>query len=189
MSIFHQNNIEIQEEALVIEKAKKNSAEFELLYNKYFDRIYVFIYNRTADKDLSGDLTQQVFLKALYNIKSYKFKGLPFSAWLYRIALNEINQFFRKSKKMQTFSIDEKCFANIVESVEEENFDEKHQILIESLNKLPKESVNLIQLRFFENYSFKEIGVILGITENNAKVKIYRVLDKIKSFIRKSTKK
>ena len=187
--MFHQNNIEIQEEVLAIEKAKKNTAEFEILYNKYFDRIYIFIYHRTADKDLSGDLTQQVFLKALYNIKDYKFKGLPFSAWLYRIALNEINQFFRKSKKTQTFSVDEKHFANVVESVEEENSDEKYQILIVSLSKLPKESVNLIQLRFFEDYSFKEIGDILGITENNAKVKIYRVLDKLKNFIRKGTKK
>jgi RNA polymerase sigma-70 factor (ECF subfamily) len=133
-----------------------------------------------ASKDDASDLTSQVFYNALLNIKKYSHKGLPFSSWLYRIAVNESNQLFRKQKKQQHIVLDD---TNINILSEEIHFSEEPgttKLLHGALQSLKKAEINIIELRFFEGLSFKEVGEILKITENNAKVKCYRVLDKLR---------
>ncbi len=86
-------------EDILVKRSQSDSEAFKPLYEKYFKKIFLFIFHRTGDKELTGDLTQQVFLKALKGISKFQLRGLPFSAWLYRIAINECNDFFRKSKR------------------------------------------------------------------------------------------
>ena len=74
-----------------MEAARDNPAAFGVLYEKYFRQIYLFVFRRTDDEDIAADLTSEVFLKAMLSLKNLKFQGVPFSAWLYRIASNEIN--------------------------------------------------------------------------------------------------
>ena len=94
-----------EEEA--IRDAMKDPEAFRSLYEIYFKKILLFVLHRVNDKELSADITQQVFLNALSNISRYQFRGLPFSSWLYRIAVNQCNDFFRKNKKMRTVVLED----------------------------------------------------------------------------------
>src|ERR1700742_421458 len=95
---------EIQQEYQILARSKKDPRAFGELYEKYFDRIFNFIYRQTDDEDLAGDLSSQTFINALNHLSGYEFRGVPFSAWLYRIARNEINKHYRKNKRKNVFS-------------------------------------------------------------------------------------
>jgi RNA polymerase sigma-70 factor, ECF subfamily len=179
----HQTKDDIEQELRYIEKAKSNPEDFAPLYEKYYRQIFLFIYKRTDDEDISGDLVSQVFMKALLHIKKYEFRGLPFSAWLYRIASNEINMHIRAKKLERAIHIENVGLERLTEEVESEPDLEKENLVMETFNELSTDEIQYLELRFFENKSFKEVGYILNVTENNAKVKTYRILDKIKKII------
>jgi RNA polymerase sigma-70 factor, ECF subfamily len=183
LSTNHKTGEDLKKELMQVEAAKADPARFDALYDKYYKPIFVFIYRRTGEEGLTADITSMVFLKALVNIKNYRDKGVPFSAWLYRIALNEISMYFRKNNSGRVVSLKQEHISTIVDEVEKDNTEENCSIVMNALKKVKEESVQLIEMRFFEKRSFSEIGNILGISENNAKVKVYRVLDKLKSII------
>lgn len=184
-SKYHATEAELVTENDYVEAAKKNPAKFEVLYNKYYEPIFRFIFQRMDDKEMAYDITSQVFLKALTNLKKYQYRGVPFSSWLYRIALSEINQFFRDKKAERTVNVDTTDIKDMVDILEEDFLEEYKPKLVNAIATLDEESLLLIEMRFFEKRAFKEIAEILNITENNAKVKTYRVLDKLKKFIDK----
>lgn len=184
-SKYHATEADLVTENDYVEAAKKNPAKFEVLYNKYYDPIFRFIYQRMDDKEMAYDVTSQVFLKALTNLKKYTYRGVPFSSWLYRIALSEINQFFRDRKSERTVNVETESIKDMVEVLDEDYLELYKSKLIEAIAELDEESLMLVEMRFFEKRAFKEIAEILNITENNAKVKTYRVLDKLKKFIEK----
>ena len=163
-----------------IQAAQKDAAAFRPLYDRYYEQIFRFVYRRTSDEALSADLCSQVFLKAMQKIHNYTFKGVPFSAWLYRIASNEVTQHYRNSQKNRIVSIQEARLEEMTEEIDDFDYDKQRNTLLTALNTLPQDDMQIIELRFFEQRSFKEVGQILGITENNAKTRTYRVLAKIK---------
>lgn len=185
---MHQTQQEIAKEQLVIEAAKTNPAAFGPLYEKYYKSIFLFIYRRTDDEQLTADLCSQVFMKAMTSIKGYAFRGLPFSAWLYRVAVNEINQFYRKYQASRFINVDDEGLMRLSESLtdEDEELGEKEieeNRMLDALNHLTGDEVQFIEMRFFEGRAFRDIGLFLNITENNAKVKTYRILDKLKKLL------
>lgn len=177
---FFKTNKKVKSEKELIILAKKNSNYFAPLYKKYHEQIYRFVYQRMENQEESADIVSQVFLKALINLHKYEYKGHPFSSWLYRIALNEVNQFYRKTKNKRTVNINEKKIKEII--IESgETFDErKREKLLKVLAELDEKKLILIEMRFFEKRKFKEMAEVLNITENNAKVRTYRVLDEMK---------
>lgn len=164
--------------------AKENPRHFNVLYEKYFKSIYVFVYRRTGNEEQAADITSLVFLKALLNIKKYEFKGIPFSGWLFRIAFNEVNMHFRKNKVNRIVSIEQSGILQIAQEAEILDNTEALQLMTIALKKLDTDDIQLIELRFFEKHSFAEVGEIVGITENNAKVKVYRIIDKLKQLMK-----
>ena len=162
-----------------IEDAKKDPRFFEALYKKYYEDILRFTYKRMDDLEDAREITSNVFTKALINIKKFEHRGFPFSSWLYRIALNEIAQFYRNASKMRVISIDTLGVDRIADETGNKNID-LNTALINALQHLNDDEVLLVELRFFEEKAFAEIGSILNITENNAKVKMYRVIDKLR---------
>lgn len=170
-------------EAELIVKAKEDNRFFGPLYDKYFEQIFRFVFMRLGGKeDESGDITQQVFIKAMANMAKYEDRGFPFSSWLYRIAQNEVSMFFRKQKKSFDVPIDENRIQDLASEAKIEtqymSIDEQEQ-LIAVLNELEEEYLDLIELRFFHEMSFKEIAEIYSITEANAKMRTYRILERI----------
>jgi len=171
------------DELALIEAAQKNPREFRHLYDKYYKPIFLFVFRRTDDESLTADITQQVFLKALQHIGSFRYKGVPFSAWLYRIASNEVVQHFRDNKKTRTVCLEASDINAFAEESHHALDVEKRETMFKALGQLPMVDMEYIEMRFFEKRSFKEIGDIQGITENNAKVKVYRILDKLKRLM------
>ena len=167
---------------LLVQKAKKNPAYFAPLYKKYFSQIFIFIVKKTRDEELTGDLTSQVFLKALLNINKYEERGYPFSSWLYRIASNEVNLHYRNIKKINEIEIQEKDVVHLLEEVKSINTIEHQDKLIDAMNELSEKDTEIIDLRTFEKKSFKEIGEILEISHGAAKQKFYRSLKKLKTL-------
>lgn len=166
-----------------IQKAQQNPARFRPLYDKYYDAIFRFIYQRIGEQSTAADVCSQVFLKALQRLKKYQFKGVPFSAWLYRIASNEVAQHFRDHKKNRTVCADDVHLNDIIDEVKEQPNEQITKNLLTCLDGLKEADLQLIELRFFERRPFKEIADILGITESNAKVKTYRILERLKKKI------
>ena len=89
------------DEEELIRNAQANPDEFRLLYERYFKKIFLFILHRVGDKAIAADITSQVFLKALININKFSFRGLPFSSWLFRIALKP-----RSTREERSASLD-----------------------------------------------------------------------------------
>lgn len=174
-------------EAVSEEESIKRSATdpnaFRPLYEAYFKKIFLFILHRVGDKDLTADLTQQVFLNALSNVHRYQFRGLPFSSWLFRIAANQCNDFFRNTKKMRSVVLEESNVQLLYEDLTaDHSWDEWERRLPTVLEQLDPEDIQLIELRYFEKRPFKEVSEILGLTESNAKVRTYRILEKMKKI-------
>ncbi|GJM32796.1 MAG: ECF subfamily RNA polymerase sigma factor [Saprospiraceae bacterium] len=170
----------MQEEWLEIQAAQDNPALFRPLYNRYYEPIFRFVLRRTADEMLSADLCSQIFLKAMQRLASYNFRGVPFSAWLYRIASNEVAQHYRASNKSRVVSIEDTNLGDMAEEMDEESNELLYKQLIGALDDLKANDLQLVELRFFEQRPFKEIADILGMTESNAKVKTYRILERLK---------
>lgn len=177
------DTIELEMEA--IEAAKKDFEAFGPLYEKYHECIFRYVYQRSDNKEAAFDITQQVFVKALSHLHKYQFKGLPFSSWLYRIAKSEVYQAFKDNITSRTLNMGiEEMKELLQEANESENviFDSEKS-LTNCLSQLPEGDLQIVEMRFFENRPFKEIGEIMDITENHSKVKLYRILDKLKKCI------
>lgn len=185
---YHHTAEMLQSEQQIIEAAKQNPEHFGPLYDKYYKQIFGYVYQRMDSKDVAFDLTAQVFLKALTNLEKYEYKGVPFASWLYRIAHSEVMQLFRNNKKLRTINADVSDLRNICEEVEEEYMEQYKSILMTVIKDLPEDELQLIELRFFEKRAFKEIAEILNITETNAKVKLYRILERVKKTLTKKSK-
>jgi RNA polymerase sigma-70 factor (ECF subfamily) len=180
--IYHHTEDKLMQELKWVKYAQKNPKGFEPLYNKYYEQIFRYVYQRMDDKETAFDVTSQVFLKALNNIHKYEYRGVPFASWLYRIAKSELYQSFRDRKARRTVNVESMHLFEMIEELEEDTSDENRKALIEVISTLDEDDVQMVELRFFEKRSFKEIGEILEITENNAKVKSHRVVKKMKKF-------
>lgn len=171
---------DIRKEYAILEQSGKNPKAFGVLYERYFDKIFNFIYRQTDDEDLTADLCSQTFLNALNNASRFEFRGVPIAAWFYRIASNEVNRHYRKIKKEKVFSIEETLIKELIE-ISNDEWSEEHILkLMEFMKQLPTDMLEVLQLRFFEDKDFKEIAFILSITESGAKMRTYRALDKLR---------
>ena len=171
-----------------VERAKKDPKAFRPLYERYHGKIYGFLYKRVSDEDVAADLASQTFLNALLNLKKYEFRGLSFSAWLYRIAFNLSTDYFRQNKKQRTFFLDPErtsdLFSEVVEVEEEQDTLLIRELLLPSaLEALNPKELALVELRYFEEMPFREIAFVMNMTEGNARTKTHRILKKMKMVI------
>ncbi len=185
---YHATAEQMNSEYLIIEACKRDVNKFGPLYDKYYKQIFSYVYQRMDDKESAFDVTAQVFYKALTNIGKYEFKGVPFSSWLYRIAHSEVMQLFRDKKAKRTVNADISDFKNLFEEIEENYLEQYQAPVMQIIKQLPEDELQLIEMRFFEKRAFKEIAEILNLTETNAKVKLYRILERIKNKITNKTK-
>jgi len=178
----------ISEEEMLLEyetvkHAAKDPAKFQALYDKYFNTIFNFIFRKIDDEDITADLTSQTFLKALGNLKRYKFKGVPFSAWLYRIASNEVNKHYRTGNRKLVYSFDESKFEQLIEQNTEQEIQVDIDHIIRKMQTMSESDIEVLELRFFEEKSFAEVAFILDISEANAKMRTYRAVNKLKILL------
>ncbi|HQV53070.1 MAG: sigma-70 family RNA polymerase sigma factor [Flavobacteriales bacterium] len=171
-----------QHEIAEIQAAQGDSRRFTPLYQRYFSDIFRFILRRATDHELTADLTQQTFLKAMLALPKYEARGTPFRAWLYRIALNELRMHWRKRKEVvvNISFLEAKGLSDVVGLPSE---DERMQPLALALGRLNAEKARLIELRFMDGLSFAEMGDVLGIGEDAAKMRTHRVLTTLRTYL------
>jgi len=184
-ALYHQSPVRLQEELSIIEKAKLNPAHFGPLYSRYHESIFRYIFRRVDDIEAAYDITSQVFVKAIGALPKFEYRGVPFSSWLFRIAKSELYQFFRDNQAKRTVSIDSVRVVQVMDEFLEDHSDADRAKLLKILPLLREDQLQLIEMRFFEKRSFKEIGEIMDLTENNAKVKTFRALIKLKQLFNK----
>ena len=177
---YHQSKAAIQIEEEQIKRAKKDPQEFGVLYEKYYVQIFRYLFKRIANEDDAAELTSQVFVKAMQSLSKYQFKGVPFGAWLYQIARNELNLAFRSKKYNRSVDVKTEQVHEVIEEFEGEPNEEKTKFLLESLRKLEVDELELLEMRYFEKRPFQEVSEILNITVSNAKVKMHRIIKKLK---------
>ena len=169
-----------------VRNARANPENFRLLYEKYYRQIFLFVLHRVGEKETTADITSQVFLNAFVNLEKFRFKGLPFSSWLYRISINECNSFFKKNKKERQVILNNSLAEELYEEMfNEDMLDELKLILPTILEKLKPNDFQFIELRYLEGMSFREMAEILDITESHARVKTYRSLEKLRKLFLK----
>lgn len=183
---YHHTQEQLEEELGLINAAKTNPERFAPLYEKYYKQIFNYLYQRMDSKDNAFDLTSQVFLKALTHLNNYQYKGVPFASWLYRIAHNEMMQLFRQNKDKRVVNADVSDLRFICEENQEPFFEEYIPQLKKLITGLNEKDLQMVELRYFEKRPFKEIAEILGITEVNAKVRMYRIIEKLKRSLVKT---
>jgi len=184
--VYHLTEDKLQKEHQWVLQAQKKPENFAPLYNKYYEQIFRYVYQRMDNKEVAFDVTSQVFLKALNNIHKYEYRGVPFASWLYRIAKSEVYQSYRDKKAKRTVNVESFQLFELIEDLEEDKTSENRKLLLSILSQLDAVEVEVIELRFFEKRSFREIGEILDLTENNAKVKAHRIIKKMKKIYTKN---
>lgn len=168
------------EEKALIDEAKKDPAAFGELYRQYVERIYNYIYYRTGSAKDAEDLTGKVFFKAMSHIKGYKHMGLPFSAWLYRIAHNLVANYHRDRSRNQEISLEnipgqvlsqseQHPESKVVHSQEVDN-------LLANIRDLAPNRQELLILKFVDQLSNAEIGQIMRKSEGAIKSLYHRTL-------------
>jgi len=185
---MHKSHGEIEEEFLLIQKAQKNAQCFKYLYDAYFEPIFRFVYRRIDHEDDTADIVSQTFYVALKNLNKYKSKGVPFSAWLYRIAINEINAFYRRTKKTVTYSLETEIINELFDDFSLNIELEENRIAKTIMGYLDEGDVEILELRFFEQKSFKDISYILEISEAAAKMRAKRAVARLKQIMHEKKK-
>lgn len=183
------NSTTILKDSQLVQLAKQDRAQFKTLYDKYYQPIFCFVLNRCNDKATATDLCSEVFLKAMMQLERYEDRGFPFSSWLYKIAINACHDHFKDESKKRYVVIEGQMENELFAELSDQPhwLDDYRDHLAPALRQLSQNDLELIELRFFEKKSFREIGFYYDITANNAKVRTYRVIDKLKDIFRAIT--
>ena len=162
----------MQDEQSVVRRAQqKDKDAFAELYEAYFDKIYRYIVLKIGDRTEAEDMTQQVFLKALKSLPDYKWKDVPFSAWLYRIAHNQVVDHYRKSGRQQSCELTEEITPDDPEGNPEHQTELKVDIqsLVKATRQLTRAQQEVIALRFSSDLPVAEVARLMGRSEGAVK--------------------
>jgi len=166
------------EERLLIEAAQKDTACFADLYEIHFDRVYAYVVRRVHERAEAEDLTAEVFHQALANLKRFEWRGIPFSAWLYRIAANLISDRWQRSGREVN---DDSAIELAQVSPAEIEEVERRATLYRLVDTLPAEQRRVVVLRFVEEKSIKEVAKEVRKTEGAVKQLQFRALSSLRA--------
>ncbi len=170
--------LEIDDNTALEQAVQGDSDAFGLLYERYVTRIYNYIYYRIGSSYDAEDLTERVFMRALRHIGSYNNRGVPFSAWLYRIAHNLVANWYRDNSRRKEIPLDDGVLTTHQSSYPEHEVQqaEERERLLHVIRKLPSDRQQLVILKFVDHLSNAEIGQIMGRTEGAVKSLYHRTL-------------
>jgi RNA polymerase sigma-70 factor (ECF subfamily) len=165
------------DEQLLIEAAQKNPSRFAELYEANFERVYAYVASRVRNRDEAEDVTADVFHKALANLPRFEWRGAPFAAWLYRIASNAIAD--RASRSAREREIPPPDDPPVHDSELEQV--ERRARLFRLVRSLPKDQHRVIELRFAQEMTIREIAGAMGRTEGAVKQLQFRALETLRA--------
>jgi RNA polymerase sigma-70 factor (ECF subfamily) len=162
----------------LVQMAKGSQEAFGVLYERYIRKIYNYIYYRTGNHHDTEDLAAMVFYRAMGHIENYTERGVPFQAWLYRIAHNLVANWHRDRGRRKIIALEEFAGPGPQSEIPDTQTEDKEEreLLLQTIRRLPEERQQLLILKFIEKMSNAEIGVIMGRTEGAIKSLYHRTL-------------
>ncbi len=182
-------SLDLKQQEALVEQAKSDPGAFGVLYDVHYSQVFNYVLHRTASIQAAQDITSEVFFKALKNISKFRWRGVPFSAWLYRIANNETATYFRRGKNGEVRWEDISEFdessspaaeEELIEAEAELRRHDQYLALHDRMRQLDIKYQEVIALRFFENKQTNEISAILGKREGTVKSLLHRGLKKLR---------
>jgi RNA polymerase sigma-70 factor (ECF subfamily) len=176
-----------EEELELVRRAGTEKEAFGELYERHVRKIYNYIYYRTGNHDDAEDLTARVFQRALKHVGNFQDQGVPFSAWLYRIAHNLVANWHRDRSRRPVIPLEDHMFvrgAGAHPEMEAIAFEEQ-EMLLTAVQRLPPERQQLLILKFVERLSNAEIGAIMDRTEGAIKSLYHRTLIALREEVKK----
>jgi RNA polymerase sigma-70 factor, ECF subfamily len=162
------------DERLLVEAAQANPARFVDLYERYFHRVYAYVIRRTRSREEAEDITSIVFERALVNLPKFEWRGAPFAAWLFRIAANAIVD------QQQAAARDVQESPTSLPDAFEAADIERHAWLFQLVERLPDAQRQVIEMRFVEDRSIREIATALERSEGAVKQLQLRALENLR---------
>jgi RNA polymerase sigma-70 factor (ECF subfamily) len=166
------------DERLLIEAAQKDPARFAELYENNFERVYAYVVRRVGDRAETEDLTSEVFHHALANLQRFEWRGIPFAAWLYRIAANLISDRWQRSGREVADEAQMELAQVSPAAIEEV---ERKATLFRLVDTLPAEQRRVVVLRFVEEKSIKEVAREIRKTEGAVKQLQFRAISSLRA--------
>jgi RNA polymerase sigma-70 factor, ECF subfamily len=169
-------------EAELVAQAKVDPQAFGVLYERYVDRIYAYIFHRIRNQQEAEDLTARTFYRALSRLYTYEDRGLPFSAWLYRIAHNLVANWHRDHGRRRFLSLDDLRLPGLKRTEPEVAVAqiEEHEALWAAIDRLPDDRRDLLIYKFGNHLSNLEIGSLMGKSEGAIKSLYFRTLSALR---------
>jgi RNA polymerase sigma-70 factor (ECF subfamily) len=187
------------EERLLLLRIKRDPGTFGVLFDIHYQPIFNYILRRVADYDISRDIASETFLKAYLNISSFVWRKISISSWLFRIATNEINLYFRKTRNYPV-SLDKLLDNNMFDRQESDDYLTEKELfekelglhnefirIQKCLTKMDLKYQDVISLRFFEKKPILEIAAILHKKEGTVKSLLSRGIKRLRDLLKNAT--
>ena len=166
------------DERVLVEAARADPARFLDLYDRHFHRVYVYVLRRTRNRADAEDVTSEVFHRALANLDKYEWRGIPFVAWLYRIAAHELADRWKDSARESAARLPDRAW-------EDPDF-ERQVALFQLVDRLPDDQRRVIELRFGDGRSVHEVAAALGKSDGAIKQLQRRALENLRMRLERS---
>jgi RNA polymerase sigma-70 factor (ECF subfamily) len=169
-----------ESERPLIEAAQRDPRLFAGLYERNFERIYAFVAGRVHNREEAEDITAEVFQQALANLPRFQWRGVPFAAWLFKIAANAMNDHYawmRKEREASGFEQPAEAYLEQTES---------RARLFRLVGQLPADQRGVLVMRFAEQRTIREIALLLGRTEGAVKQLQFRGLKRLRASMDKA---
>ena len=172
---------QLEAERRLIEASQRQPRRFAQLYERYFDRVYAFALTRTGERTSAEDVTAETFRQAFENLSRFEWRGVPFSAWLFRIAANAATDHLKRVAKEAALpgivdDHDESWEARLIEV-------ETRAGLFELVQRLPKDQQEVLVMRFGQEKSIKEIAEAIGRSAGAVKALQHRAMTSLRAWV------
>lgn len=178
---------DLEQEKALFERLKTDPQAIGEVYDKYADQIFGYLLKRCGHKETAEDIVAQCFMKLLESAHKLEWKGVPISAWLYRVASNGLADHWRSGSVRKTQSLDDEDNPWDPPSLDDPAWTVEMAIeadrLKESMDKLPARDQEVLTLKFYGGYATEEIAQELGISSNHAAVLTYRALGRMRKIL------
>jgi RNA polymerase sigma-70 factor, ECF subfamily len=174
----HLSDSQLEEERQLILAAQRELSNFALLYERYADQIFAYCYTLTKDKELAEDVTAATFAKAMEELPRFEWRGVPYSAWLYRVAANQVS---RQRRRPHMLELHDEHYASSQDPLEVALANGRDAEIRAVVAELPRDQREVVVLRFGGGLRNKEISEIMGRSEGAIKLLTFRALTTLRS--------
>jgi len=178
-------------EVLVKRAQDKDREAFGELFDLYYDKVLNYVFRRVLNTEYAKDITSNTFLKALKNLNQFEWRNGPFSfsGWIFKIATNEVNQYFRKQNRYR-LTIDDPDFKElgdnnkVAEEIEKKIDNDKHFLILnKAIRQLKPIYQDILHLKYFEEMSYEEISQVLNKNESTIRVYSKRAKEELRVIL------